>query len=125
MNLLQKFNQEQMEQLSQGKVMPSFKAGDTIRVNLRIIAGATERLQAFEGVVIRKRNKGLDSSCVVRKLSHGVGVEKDIKLYSPIVHSISVVKRGVVRRAKIYYIRKLKGKAARIKERISTDSAKA
>ena len=85
---------------------------------MRIITGATERLQAFEGVVIRKRNKGLDSSCLIRKISHGVGVEKDIKLYSPIVHSVQVVKIGVVRRAKIYYLRKLTGKAARIKEKI-------
>lgn len=117
MNILEKFDQAQMEKLSANKLIPEFAPGDTVKVNVRIIEGANERLQTFEGVVIARRNAGVGSSFVVRKISHGEGVERKFMIYSPIVHSISVVRRGVVRRAKLYYLRNLKGKAARIRER--------
>ncbi|MEW6349197.1 MAG: 50S ribosomal protein L19 [Thermodesulfobacteriota bacterium] len=98
--------------------LPSFRPGDTVKVNLRIIEGNRERIQAFEGVCIAMNRKGARSSFTVRKVSYGVGVERVIPMHSPIIDSIQVVNRGRVRRAKIYYLRKLRGKAARIKERI-------
>lgn len=116
MNIIQQFEQEQIKKLTENKTIPDFKAGDTVRVNIRIKEGATERIQAYEGVVIAKRNRALTSSFLVRKISHGEGVEKRFMTYSPMIHSIDVVKRGVVRRAKLYYLRQRSGKAARIKE---------
>lgn len=116
MNIITKFEQEQIEKLTQGKDIPKFKAGDTVKVNIKIKEGATERVQSYEGVVIAKRNRGLTSSFVVRKMSHGEGVEKRFMTYSPVIHSITLVKRGLVRRAKLYYLRQRSGKAARIKE---------
>ena len=116
-NLLHQFEQEQMSKLIEGKHYDDFSAGDTVRVNVKIVEGTTERIQAFEGVCIAIRNRGLHSSFVVRKISHDQGVERRFPLYSPRIDSIITVKRGVVRRAKLYYMRALRGKAARIKEK--------
>ena len=104
------------EQMS--KEVPAFAPGDTIVVQVKVKEGTRERLQAFEGVVIAKRNRGLNSSFTVRKISHGEGVERVFQTYSPIVNSIEVKRRGDVRQAKLYYLRGLTGKAARIKEKI-------
>jgi len=114
---IEQYEKDQIEKLTENKEVPDFRAGDSVRVSVRVIDGATERLQAYEGVVIAKRNKGLTSSFVVRKVSHGEGVERRFLTYSPIVAKIDVVKRGIVRRAKLFYLRELSGKAARIKER--------
>ncbi|MGJ8526312.1 50S ribosomal protein L19 [Halomonadaceae bacterium LMG 33818] len=105
------------EQMS--KEIPSFAPGDTVVVQVKVVEGTRERLQAFEGVVIGKRNRGLNSAFTVRKISHGVGVERTFQTYSPLVDSISVKRRGDVRQAKLYYLRELSGKAARIKEKLS------
>jgi len=96
--------------------MPQFKPGDTVRVNIKIKEGDKERIQAFEGTVIRKRGHGIRSTTTVRKVSYGVGVEKTFPLNSPSIESIKVVSKGLVRRAKLYYLRNLRGKAARIEE---------
>ena len=101
------------------KEIPSFGPGDTLVVQVKVKEGNRERLQAFEGVVIAKRNRGLNSSFTLRKISHGEGVERVFQTYSPIVSEIQVLRRGDVRRAKLYYLRGLSGKAARIKEKIS------
>jgi large subunit ribosomal protein L19 len=103
-------------QLKSAEEIPQFKAGDTVRVHVRIIEGEKERIQVFEGVVIARRNAGSRSSITVRKVSYGVGVERIFPLHSPIIGKIEVKTRGRVRRAKLYYLRKLRGKAARIKE---------
>ena len=116
-NLLHKFEAEQMANLNQGKKYDTFAPGDTVRVNVKIIEGNAERVQAFEGLCIAIRNRGLHSSFVIRKISHDQGVERRFPLYSPKIESIVTVKRGVVRRAKLYYMRNLRGKAARIKEK--------
>lgn len=116
MNLLQKFEQEQIAKLSEGKSFPNFRPGDTVKVNVQLIDGNSRRIQAYEGLCIARTNRGLGSTFTVRKISHDEGVERIFPLYSPIVTSIEVVKRGVVRRAKLYYMRKLRGKAARIRE---------
>ncbi len=116
-NLLQKFEQDQVTRIMAGKVIPDFQAGDTLRVNVRIVEGKNERIQAFEGLCIARKNKGLNSAFTVRKISHGEGVERVFPLYSPRVDSIELVRRGVVRRAKLYYMRELTGKAARIQEK--------
>ena len=118
-NLIDQFEQKQITELTHGKDIPKFQAGDTVKVNVRIVEGNNERVQAYEGVVIAQRNRGINSSFVVRKISHGEGVERRFHLYSPMLHSIQVVRRGVVRRAKLYYLRALRGKAARIKERMT------
>jgi large subunit ribosomal protein L19 len=117
MNSLQKLEAEYTAKLMEGKVIPSFLPGDTICVNVKIIEGDNERIQAFEGVCIARKNAGLNSAFTVRKLSHGEGVERIFPLYSPRVDSIVVTRRGEVRRAKLYYLRGLTGKAARIKEK--------
>lgn len=124
-NLLQQFEEEQVSKLVEGKKYDKFSAGDTVRVNVKIIEGTTERIQAFEGVCIAIRNRGLHSSFVVRKISHDQGVERRFPLYSPRIDSIVTVKRGIVRRAKLYYMRGLRGKAARIKEKFFHNSKKA
>lgn len=116
-NLLHQFESEQMTKLMGNKKYDEFAPGDTIKVNVKIIEGTAERIQAFEGVCIARRNRGLHSSFVVRKISHDEGVERTFPLYSPKIDSIISVKRGVVRRAKLYYMRNLRGKAARIKEK--------
>ena len=101
-----------------GKEIPEFAPGDTVVVQVKVKEGTRERLQAFEGVVIAKRNRGLNSSFTVRKISHGEGVERVFQTYSPVVDSVAVKRRGDVRRAKLYYLRGRTGKAARIKEKI-------
>lgn len=118
MNLIDQINAEQM----QGKKIPEFNAGDTVLVQVKISEGGRERLQAFEGVVIAKRNRGLHSAFTVRKISHNVGVERVFQTYSPVVDSITVKRRGDVRRAKLYYLRNLAGRAARIREKLTTKS---
>ena len=109
---------EAIEQEQMGKEIPDFSPGDTVVVQVRVKEGERERLQAFEGVVIAKRNRGLNSAFTVRKISHGEGVERVFQTYSPVVNSIAVKRRGDVRRAKLYYLRGRTGKAARIKEKI-------
>jgi large subunit ribosomal protein L19 len=116
MNILQQFEQEQLVKLA--KQIPNFAPGDTLRVNVRIIEGTTERVQAFEGVCIARHNNGINSSFTVRKISHGEGVERIFPLYSPRLESIELVRRGEVRRAKLYYLRDRRGKAARIREKM-------
>ena len=113
MNIIEELEKEQM-----GREVPDFAPGDTVVVQVKVKEGNRERLQAFEGVVIAKRNRGLDSSFTVRKISHGEGVERVFPVYSPLVDSIAVKRRGDVRRAKLYYLRELRGKAARIKEKL-------
>jgi large subunit ribosomal protein L19 len=107
-----------IEQEQMGKDIPEFSPGDTVIVQVKVKEGNRERLQAFEGVVIAKRNRGLNSSFTVRKISHGEGVERVFQTYSPLVDSIKIKRRGDVRRAKLYYLRGRTGKAARIKEKI-------
>jgi large subunit ribosomal protein L19 len=120
MNLLQQIEQETLQKATSGKAIPAFSAGDTVRVNVRIIEGNNERVQAFEGVCISRKNRGLNSSFTIRKISHGEGVERQFPLYSPRLDSIELVRRGDVRRAKLYYLRGLTGKAARIVEKRDT-----
>ncbi len=115
MNLIQQLEAEAIENL--GKDVPEFRAGDTLRVGVKVIEGTRERVQNFEGVVIARSNRGMGSNFTVRKMSFGEGVERVFPLYSPIVDSITVVRRGVVRRAKLYYLRGRTGKSARIAER--------
>lgn len=117
MNLLQKLESEYTAKIGEGKKIADFNPGDTVRVNVRIIEGDNERVQAFEGVCIGRKNAGLNSSFTVRKISHGEGVERIFPLYSPRLESIEIVRRGDVRRAKLYYLRGLTGKAARIREK--------
>ncbi|MEJ2575616.1 MAG: 50S ribosomal protein L19 [Gammaproteobacteria bacterium] len=112
-NIIQELEAEQM-----GRDVPDFGPGDTVVVNVKVKEGNRERLQAFEGVVIAKRNRGLNSSFTVRKMSHGEGVERVFQTYSPVVDSVTVKRRGDVRRAKLYYLRGRTGKAARIREKI-------
>ncbi|MEO5574274.1 MAG: 50S ribosomal protein L19 [Gammaproteobacteria bacterium] len=109
---------EQIEAEQMTRQLPEFAPGDTIIVQVKVKEGARERLQAFEGVVIAKSNRGLNSSFTVRKISHGEGVERVFQNYSPSIQEVSVKMRGDVRRAKLYYLRDLKGKAARIKEKL-------
>lgn len=116
MNILQKIEQEQINRLMEGKTLPDFAAGDTLKVSVKVIEGNRERIQAYEGVCISRKNAGLNSSFVVRKISYGEGVERIFPLYSPRI-SIEVVRYGDVRRAKLYYLRDRKGKSARIKEK--------
>ena len=117
MNLIQKLEAEAIEQLAEGKEIPDFRAGDTVRVGVRVVEGERTRVQNFEGVCIARSNRALNSNFTVRKMSFGEGVERVFPLYSPNVESITVVRRGVVRRAKLYYLRGRTGKRARIAER--------
>ncbi|WP_281165165.1 50S ribosomal protein L19 [Microbulbifer variabilis] len=110
---------QQLEQEQLKSEVPPFAPGDTVIVQVKVKEGNRERLQAFEGVVIGKRNRGLNSSFTVRKISHGVGVERTFQTHSPLVDSIKVKRRGDVRQAKLYYLRNLTGKAARIKEKLN------
>ncbi|HAI70562.1 MAG TPA: 50S ribosomal protein L19 [Gammaproteobacteria bacterium] len=112
-NIIAQLEQEQMT-----KEIPDFRAGDTLIVEIKVQEGERKRLQAFEGLVIAKRNRGLNSAFTVRKISHGEGVERVFQTYSPLIESITVKRRGDVRRAKLYYMRNLRGKAARIKEKM-------
>ena len=117
MNIIEELNQEQVAKLTEAGEIPDFAPGDTVRVNVRVIEGSRERVQAFEGVCIARKNDGLNSSFTVRKLSYGEGVERIFPLYSPRLESIQVVRQGKVRRAKLYYLRGRTGKAARIAEK--------
>ncbi|HEM46782.1 MAG TPA: 50S ribosomal protein L19 [Alphaproteobacteria bacterium] len=116
-NIIQELENEQLKQ-----DVPQFAAGDTVVVNVKVKEGNRERLQAFEGVVIARRNRGLHSSFTVRKISHGEGVERVFQLHSPQIDSISVKRRGDVRGAKLYYLRERQGKSARIKEKVASKS---
>ncbi len=124
MNTIEKIEEEQLEKLIAERPVPDFAPGDTLRVNVKVVEGTRERIQAFEGVCIARKNAGLNSGFTVRKLSYGEGVERVFPLYSPIIASIDVVRRGDVRRAKLYYLRGLTGKRARIAEKTDWDSAK-
>ncbi|HEX4738932.1 MAG TPA: 50S ribosomal protein L19 [Allosphingosinicella sp.] len=117
MNLIQQLEAEQIQSLTQGRAIPEFRPGDTLRVGVKVVEGDRTRIQNFEGVCIARANRGLGSSFTVRKISFGEGVERVFPLYSPNVESIEVVRRGAVRRAKLYYLRGRTGKAARIAER--------
>ena len=117
MNLIAELEQEQIDRLSAERGVPDFRPGDTLKVNVKVIEGTRERVQAFEGVCIARRNRGLNSAFTVRKISYGEGVERVFPLYSPRIDSIEVVRRGRVRRAKLYYLRGRTGKSARIAER--------
>ena len=116
MNLIAQLEQEEIARL--GKTVPEFAPGDTVVVQVKVKEGTRERLQAYEGVVIAKRNRGLNSSFIVRKISSGEGVERTFQTYSPLVAAIEVKRRGDVRRAKLYYLRERSGKSARIKEKL-------
>jgi len=117
MNLIQQLDNEEIARL--GKVIPAFAPGDTVIVNVNVVEGDRKRVQAFEGVVISKRNRGLNSNFIVRKISSGEGVERTFQTYSPLIASIEVKRRGDVRRAKLYYLRDRSGKSARIKEKLT------
>ena len=119
MNLLQQLEQEEMARVSEGKTIPEFGPGDTVIVQVKVKEGTRERLQAYEGVVIAKRNRGLNSAFTVRKISSGEGVERTFQTHSPLVASVEVKRRGDVRRAKLYYLRERSGKSARIKEKLT------
>jgi large subunit ribosomal protein L19 len=118
MNLIEKIEQEEIARLSANKVLPNFAPGDTVVVSVNVVEGTRKRAQAFEGVVIAKRNRGLNSSFIVRKISSGEGVERTFQTYSPLIAGIEVKRRGDVRRAKLYYLRDRSGKSARIKEKL-------
>ncbi|MFT3802939.1 MAG: 50S ribosomal protein L19 [Burkholderiaceae bacterium] len=116
MNLIQQLEQEEIARLN--KTIPAFAPGDTVVVSVNVVEGSRKRVQAYEGVVIARRNRGLNSSFIVRKISSGEGVERTFQLYSPLIASIDVKRRGDVRRAKLYYLRQRSGKSARIKEKL-------
>jgi large subunit ribosomal protein L19 len=124
MNALQKFESNYLATLVEGKKIPDFRAGDTLKVNYKIVEGGKERIQAYQGLCISRKNAGINSSFTVRKISNGEGVERLFPLYSPRVDSIEVIRKGKVRRAKLYYIRKLQGKASRIEEKLDTKPEK-
>jgi large subunit ribosomal protein L19 len=123
MNLIEQLEKEEMERL--GKNIPSFSPGDTVIVNVNVVEGDRKRVQAFEGVVIGKRNRGLNSNFVVRKIASGEGVERTFQTYSPLIASVEVKRRGDVRRAKLYYLRDRSGKSARIKEKLTRRNVEA
>ena len=120
MNLIQQLDNEEITRL--GKTIPAFAPGDTVIVNVNVVEGDRKRIQAFEGVVISKRNRGLNSNFIVRKISSGEGVERTFQTYSPLIASIELKRRGDVRRAKLYYLRDRSGKSARIKEKLVSRS---
>jgi large subunit ribosomal protein L19 len=122
-NLIEQLEQEEIARL--GRKIPAFSPGDTVIVNVNVVEGERKRVQAFEGVVIAKRNRGLNSGFIVRKISAGEGVERTFQTYSPIIASIEVKRRGSVRRAKLYYLRDRSGKSARIKEKLAMRAATA
>jgi large subunit ribosomal protein L19 len=117
MDIIRQLEAEEMKRL--GKQIPSFSPGDTVVVNVNVVEGDRKRLQAYEGVVIAKRNRGLNSSFIVRKISSGEGVERTFQTYSPLIAGIDVKRRGDVKRAKLYYLRERTGKAARIREKLT------
>ncbi len=117
MNILDNIGQAQMNAVTEQRVIPEFGPGDTLKINVKVVEGSRERVQAFEGVCIGRSNRGINSSFTVRKISYGEGVERIFPLYSPKIQAIEVVRRGDVRRAKLYYLRGRTGKAARIAEK--------
>lgn len=119
MNLIQQLEQEEITRLTEGKPIPTFAPGDTVVVSVKVKEGTRERLQAYEGVVIAKRNRGLNSAFIVRKISSGEGVERTFQTYSPLIANIEIKRRGDVRRAKLYYLRDRSGRSARIKEKLN------
>ena len=121
MNLIQQLENEEITRLGQN--IPDFSAGDTVVVNVKVVEGERKRVQAYEGVVISRRNRGLNSNFIVRKISSGEGVERTFQTYSPLIASIEVKRRGDVGRSKLYYLRNLTGKAARIKEKLAVRGA--
>ena len=121
MNMIEKLDQEEIQRLA--KTIPDFSPGDTVVVNVNVVEGERKRAQAFEGVVIAKRNRGIGSSFTVRKVSSGEGVERTFQTYSPLIASVEVKRRGEVRRAKLYYLRQRSGKSARIREKLGTTSS--
>ncbi len=123
MNVIQQLEQEELTRVSANREIPAFAPGDTVVVNVNVVEGTRKRVQAYEGVVIGRRNRGLNSSFVVRKVSSGEGVERTFQLYSPTIASIEVKRRGDVRRAKLYYLRDRSGKSARIREKLQHRSA--
>jgi large subunit ribosomal protein L19 len=123
MNLLQKIEQQQLVKLQEATKVAEFAIGDTVRVNVKVVEGSRERIQAYEGICIARKNAGLNSSFTVRKISYSEGVERVFPLYSPRLESIERVRRGEVRRSKLYYLRALRGKAARITERTDYEVA--
>jgi len=125
MNLIETLEREQVAKLTAANAVPDFAPGDTLRVNVKVIEGTTSRVQAFEGVCIARRNAGLNSSFTVRKISYGEGVERVFPLYSPRIESVELVRRGDVRRAKLYYLRGRRGKSARIAEKTTGAAGKA
>ena len=125
MNTVQQLEQEQLAKLTEDRKIPDFSPGDTVRVNVKVVEGTRERVQAFEGVCIGKKNRGLNSSFTVRKISYGEGVERIFPLYSPRIDSVELVRRGDVRRAKLYYLRGRTGTAARIAEKTTGAAGKA
>jgi large subunit ribosomal protein L19 len=118
MNIIEQIEQEQIAKLTTEKTIPEFGAGDTVRIHVKVVEGTRERIQIFEGVCIARKNSELNSSFTVRKISYGEGVERVFPLYSPRIERIEVVRRGVVKRAKLYYLRGLRGKRARIAEKV-------
>ena len=123
MDLIAKLEQEEITRL--GKTIPEFSPGDTVVVSVNVVEGERTRVQAFEGVVIGKRNRGLNSSFIVRKMSSGEGVERTFQTHSPLISGIEVKRRGAVRRAKLYYLRERSGKSARIREKLTRSSKRA
>lgn len=117
MNTIQKLEQEQIEKLTAERSVPDFRAGDTLKVHVKVVEGTRERIQVFEGVCIARKSGGINASFTVRKISYGEGVERVFPVYSPRIDQIEVVRQGVVRRSKLYYLRELRGKKARIRER--------
>ena len=124
MNIIEQLEQEQIAKLTENKTVPQFAPGDTVKVNVKVVEGGRERVQAYEGVCSARKNDGLNSSFVVRKISYGEGVERIFPLYSPNIASIEVIRRGDVRRAKLYYLRDRRGKSARIAEQTTGYAAK-
>ncbi len=124
MDIIKEIENEQLEKLTAERRVPDFGPGDTLKVNVKVVEGTRERIQVFEGVCIGRKNAGLNSSFTVRKISYGEGVERVFQLYSPAISGIEVVRRGAVRRAKLYHLRGLKGKRARIAEKTDWDRAK-
>jgi large subunit ribosomal protein L19 len=119
MNVIEQLEKEEIARLTEGRAIPDFAPGDTVVVNVNVVEGTRKRTQAYEGVVIARRNRGLNSSFIVRKISSGEGVERTFQLYSPTIASIEVKRKGDVRRAKLYYLRERSGKSARIKEKLA------
>ena len=117
MNIIDEIEQEQIKEITEKRIVPDFGSGDTLKVHLKVVEGTRERIQVFEGLCIARSNRSLNSSFTVRKISNGEGVERVFPVYSPLIEKLEVIRRGDVRRSKLYYIRSLSGKKARIKEK--------